>query len=488
MTSPAKEKIKILICTHSAALHSGLSETTRNIFIPLLQKYKDKYEIHQLGYFHHAAPEQIPWPIYPTKVVSTPHGPRPMDEDRYGQVSFDEIVARVQPDIVFGYGDMWHFEHMLNSPLRNSYRMMCYYTIDGQPYFGQLHADNSTDWGKKLLKADEIAVITHFGKEVLQRGCKELENVDIKVVNHPLDMSRYNVLNEEQKLKVRDRTMPKQMSRNCFIAGFVGKNQFRKQNYKLWEISHYVIYGDYIECLDCKEITIKEWNHTTRTIKDPDKYPGELDKITMYSHDYRYEHCWHCKSKNIKPGVPQPNFYLWTHTDRNEPGYNPDFHERMWKIQNNCITTSGLGPLVGVKSKDLALLMSSWDCMLYPSGGEGNGNPAQEALACGVPVVYSDYSSHSEFCHFGGLPIRCTYQPEMANGIQRAVVDTGHAVKQLISLIRDPKLKNSLGVRGRLHVSQFSIPNLVDVWDQIFVGMMQKPLPINSQSIYSTIV
>lgn len=481
-------KTKILICSHSAALHSGLSETVRHIFIPLLQKYNDKYEVHQLGYFHHAVVEQVPWPIYATKVQNTPNGPQPVHEDRYGQISFDEIVANIKPDIVVGYGDMWHFEHMLNSPLRNSYRLLCYYTIDGQPYFGHLNADDSTEWGKKLQKADQIAVITHFGKEVLQRGNKELKDVDIKVVNHPLDMNRYPVLNDKQKAEVRAKTLPKQMSKNGFVMGFVGKNQFRKQNHKLWEILHYMVYGDYIECNDCQEVTIKEWNHSTRATKDPDKYPGELDKITMYDHSYRYDHCWHCKSKNIVAGVPRPDFYLWLHMAKDDPGYHPDLHERMWKVQNNCVYTQGIHGLSGVKAADLALLMSSWDCMIYPSGGEGNGNPAQECLAAGVPVVYSDYSSHSEFCQFGGLPIRCSYQPEIIHGIQRAVVDTSHAVKQLLKLVRDPQLKKVLGTKGRLHVSQFSIPHIVDTWDMIFSDMMKKPLPINSQNIYSTII
>lgn len=482
------KKIKILICTHSAALHSGLSETTRHIFIPLLNKYKDKYDIHQLGYFHFGAVEQVPWPIYQTKMMQTPQGPQPNMDDRYGQLSFDEIVNNIKPDIVFGYGDMWHFEHMLNSPLRNSYRMLCYYTIDGQPYFGHLNADNSTDWGTKLLKADEVVVLSHFGKEVLERGNKELKDKNIKVMYHPLNMSRYPILTDQQRNEVRDKIMPKDVSRNAFLCGWLGKNQFRKQNYKLWEIAHYIIHGDYIECNDCKEVTVKEWNHTTRETKDPDKYPGELDKITMYTPEYRYEYCWHCKSKNIKLGIANPNFYMWFHMAKDDPGYNPDLQERIWKIQNNCIYTKEVRGLTGVKSSDLALLLMAWDCMLYPSGGEGFGNPAAECLAAGTPVVYSDYSSHSEFCKFGGLPIRCTYQPELAHAIMRAAVDTGHGVKQVLQLVRDEKLRKHLGTRGKMHMCEYDAQHLVDAWDMIFTNLMNKPVPLQSNSLYTTVI
>ena len=483
-----KKKIKILICTHSAALHSGLSETTRHIFIPLLQKFKDKYDVHQLGYFHFKAVEPVPWPIYPTKVIQTPQGTHPDNNDRYGQLSFDEVVANVKPDIVFGYGDMWHFEHMLSSPLRNSYRLLCYYTIDGQPYFGHLHKDGSTDWGKKLLKADQTIVLSHFGKEVLTRGNQELKDSDIKVMYHPLDMNRYPVLSDKDKADIKDKILPKHISRKAFICGWLGKNQFRKQNYKLWEIAHYIIHGDYIKCNACDRVTTKEYNHSTRATKDPDKFPGELDKITMYSSEYRYEHCWHCKSKDIVVGKANPDFYMWFHMSKEDPGYNPDLHENMWNISQQCIYTKEISGLSGVKTNDLARLIGSWDCMLYPSGGEGFGNPLAECLAAGTPVVYSDYSSHSEFAKFGGLPIRCTYQPEIMHGIQRAAVDTNDAVRQMLRLIEEPELKKTLGMRGKIHMSQYAIPHMVDVWDNIFEEMIQKPLPIDNNKIYTTIV
>lgn len=484
------KKIKILICSHSAALHTGLSETQRNIFIPLISKYKDKYDIVQLGYFHFAQQgEPIPWPIYRTKVQKTPQGDRPVTEDSYGQLSFNQIVAEQKPDIVFGYGDMWHFEHMLTSPLRNTYRFLSYYTIDGQPYFGNsLDVDGNTEWGPKLSKADEIVVLSHFGKEVLLRGNKEIKDRDISVMYHPIDMSRYPVLTDNQISDIRSKILPKHINSNAFICGWVGKNQFRKQNYRLWEITHYMVYGDYIKCNTCKRVTVKEWNHTTRAVKDPDKYPGELDRIRSYHPDYRYDYCWHCKSTDISPGKPNPNFYLWLHMDKNEPGYSCNLHENMWRVNNNCVYTNNLKGLTGVKSRDLALLISSWNCMLYPSGGEGYGNPAAEAMASGIPIVYSDYSSHAEFCKFGGLPIRATFQPEIANGIQRAVIDVNHAVEQMLSLTESKELCKKLGEDGRRFMTQYDLHHMVDAWDHIFTNLYNRPLPVDSNKLFSTVL
>jgi glycosyltransferase involved in cell wall biosynthesis len=408
--------------------------------------------------------------------------------DRYGQLSFDEVVSNIKPDIVFGYGDMWHFDHMLSSPLRNSFRLLCYYTIDGQPYFGHLNKDNTTEWGKKLLKADEIVVLSHFGKEVLERGNTELKDKDIKVMYHPLDMQRYPNRSDKDIMDIREKVLPKHIPRKAFIAGWLGKNQFRKQNYKLWEITHYIVHGDYIRCRSCDRITIKEYNHTTRETKDPDKYPGELDKITMYDEKYRYKECWHCKSVDIVKGKPNKDFYMWFHMAKDDPGYNPDLHENMWNITDRCMYTKQVSGLTGVASKDLAALISSWDIMLYPSGGEGFGNPLAESLAAGTPAVYSNYSSHAEFAKFGGLPIKCTYQPELMHGIQRAAVDTNDAVRQVLRMIEEPRLRKELSIKGRLHMAQYNIPHMVDTWDQILTSMVSQPLPINSNKIYTTVV
>lgn len=485
----AEKKTKILICTHSAAMHSGLSETTRHIFIPLLQKYGDKYEIHQLGYFNFGKPcEKIPWPIYTTKVDQTPQGARPDLNDRYGQMSFDNVVEKVKPDIVFGYGDMWHFEHMLNSPQRNSYRMLCYYTIDGQPYFGHIDQNGDTSWGKNLTRADQVVVLSHFGKEVLLNGCPEIKDTNIKVMYHPMDMNRYPALNEQQKLELKDKLLPKHISRKAFVAGWLGKNQFRKQNYKLWETAHYVIHGDYIRCNDCDRVTIKEYNHTCRRPKDPDKYPGELDKITMYDRNYRYKECWHCKSTNIVEGTPNKDFYMWFHMSKEDPGYNADLQENMWRVKDHCIYTKNIKGLSGVAAKDVAMLLASWDCMLYLSGGEGFGNPLAEALAAGTPCVFSDYSSHAEFGQFGGLPVRCTYIPELHHGIQRSIVDTNDSVRQILRMIEEPETKAALGQKGRQHMSKFAIPHMVDAWHNILQDVAQRPLPIESDKLHPAII
>lgn len=474
------DKIKILLCTDSAGLPSGLAETTRNIFIPLLQKYPNKYHLEQLGFFHFLAKDPVPWQIHATKLMQTPQGLQPDMNDKYGEISFNEIVRKVQPHIVMGYGDMWHFNHLIASPFRNTYRLLTYYTIDGQPYFGHIHQDNSTDWGKQLTKVDQLVVLSHYGRDVLKRSCKELVDKEILVRYHPLNMSKFPARTPEQKMELRSSIMPPIVAKDSFVMGWMGRNQFRKQNYKLWEFLHYMVFGDYIECRACNRITLKEWDHSARATRDS-------SELTLYDKGYSYDYCWHCLSKNVIAGQPNDKFYLWLHMPRNDPGYNIELHERIWNVGNRCLYTNAIDANRGISREDVNGILASWDAMYYPSGGEGFSNPCFEAMAAGIPIVFSDYSSHAEFSRFGGLPVRvANYTPEIHHGINRAAVDTNHAIEQTLKLIRNQGLARQLGDRGRLYASQYDVGHMVDTWDHIFTKMMEKPLPMAGNVMYST--
>lgn len=475
-------KIKILISTDSAALTSGLANTTRNIFIPLLRKYPDKYEIHQLGFFHFNPTIPVPWPIYQTKTRVNPNGSTELDiDDKYGEKSFDEIVSSVKPDIVFGYGDLWHFAPTINSVHRNSYRLINYYTVDGQPYVGH-YVDNgaSTTWGQALDKSDLIISLSNFGKQTLLRSCPELKDKSIKVMYHSMQMNKYRILTPSDKEKVRHEVLGKILGdKQNFICGFVGRNQFRKQNYKLWELCHYMVHGDYIECNDCKRITTKEWDHSARKTRD-------ISELTIYDPGYDYSYCWHCKSGNITNGIPNPKFYLWMHTPKDDPGYHIDLQRIMWNVQSNCIYTPKDNQYIS--DDDLIKIMQCFDIGYYPSGGEGFGNFSAELLACGIPMVYSNYSAHGEICSKGGLPVRVSYIPEIFHGIQRAVVDNNHAVEQVLKLYRNPVLRTNLGLAGANFINNFDINIMVDVWDSIFSETMNKRLPIKNRELIGGIL
>lgn len=57
---------------------------------------------------------------------------------------------------------------------------------------------------------------------------------------------------------------------------------------------------------------------------------------------------------------------------------------------------------IELQKYELGRLYTMADAFLWPSRGEGFGLPPLEALACGVPVVATDHSSHTEFLKENG--------------------------------------------------------------------------------------
>ena len=200
-------KTKILISTDSTVLHTGLAETTRLIFHTLLDKYPDQYEISQIGLFHSNPVVQPRWQIFPTKVDRQPNGTFSFKgEDKYGQQTFPEVVQKVNPDIVFGFGDPWYVLHMCNNPLIKNYGLVLYLTFDGTPYSEKSDAP--------LLKnADKLVIMSEFGKDIAQRCKPGLEEKDIEVMYSPADVERYKPLDEAEKIELRKRMLPPWMKK-----------------------------------------------------------------------------------------------------------------------------------------------------------------------------------------------------------------------------------------------------------------------------------
>ena len=58
----------------------------------------------------------------------------------------------------------------------------------------------------------------------------------------------------------------------------------------------------------------------------------------------------------------------------------------------NVVPVSG-----ALSTSDMALLYNNYDAMIFPSRAEGWGLPLIEAIACGLPVISTYYSGHSEY-------------------------------------------------------------------------------------------
>lgn len=293
-------KTKILISTDSHTIHTGLAETTRLIFYPLLDKYGDQYELHQIGLFNTNPVTPPRWPIYPTRVEKNPNGSnRFREQDRYGQETFPEVVSKLKPDIVFGYGDPWYVQHMAKNSNIKDYALVLYLTYDGTPY-----PPNDQEW---LKNADKFVTLSHFSKHVIKSCMPQLDESKVDVMYSPADVHRFCPPSEEERASLRKNAFPGHIPQDAFVMGWIGRNQWRKQVWKPYEVLHYLNSGGYFVCEDCGEITPIDWDPgaqefldgTGRTLASP---PG-----------FEFDHCIHCKSSNIKRAEPLKDIFLWSH-------------------------------------------------------------------------------------------------------------------------------------------------------------------------------
>jgi len=76
-----------------------------------------------------------------------------------------------------------------------------------------------------------------------------------------------------------------------------------------------------------------------------------------------------------------------------------------------------------IPSIDIALLMNTASCLVYPSFYEGFGLPPLEAMACGCPVVVSNISSLPETCGDAVYYVDPYNVNSITDGIHKVVTD-----------------------------------------------------------------
>jgi glycosyltransferase involved in cell wall biosynthesis len=117
-----------------------------------------------------------------------------------------------------------------------------------------------------------------------------------------------------------------------------------------------------------------------------------------------------------------------------------------------------------VPDDDLVYLYNRAEALAQPSLLEGFGLPAVEAMACGVPVVYSRAGSLPEVVGDAGLDVDPTDVDALAAAIRR--------------LLGDPALRRDLGGRALRRAGRFtwaeSARALLDCFDEFETGRTRR--------------
>ena len=115
----------------------------------------------------------------------------------------------------------------------------------------------------------------------------------------------------------------------------------------------------------------------------------------------------------------------------------------------------------GLSREGLAALYNAADIYVSTTGGEGFGLTLAESLACGTPVIVTDWAADAEVTGDGGVlipPLGDTYgEPVRYHsdyGMDFALPDPRAFADATIDLLARPKRRRELGVNGRLHVQR----------------------------------
>jgi len=444
METEQSDKPKILICGYAADNHTSFGSQIREVWTRLLRT--GKYEIVQQGWFKMKEIESVPWKIIPTNTNFDPQGNRkPIEQDKWGAQSFPGLCNQLKPDIVWTLADVYMVEHM--SFLRNQlgYKYIQYLEIDGTPTPLRY---------EKTLNAAELSIVSsEFGADAVE----DLTGVKPAMIYHGVDNNIFHPYAEDKKQKLREAVNPDIL--DSFIIGWVGKDQTRKNPWNLFETIYYLKTGNYINCNSCDRVTRGIYNRQKRSIAS---IPTE---------------CKYCKSTDVSPGESIEDLRLWMHAyNQANIGWDFNLHRDMWGLGNTVIFTSKLTQDSGLKTSEMSDLYNMFDLFVSLSGGEGFGIPLIEAQACGLPVVYTDYTAQPEISKKGGLSVDCELYPEPISSIDRGFIDINHAIKQIYSLYKNKELYKTLSSNGRIDMlSRFDHDLLATQHHELIQQVVSRP-------------
>lgn len=185
---------------------TGFARVTENV----LDKLKDKYEIHVLGCNWHGdyTPLQEVYKLYP---ASNRFQQAPFGEDR-----IREMVANIRPDVVFTMNDIWiineQFKRIADLRDELKFKFVGYYPMDSYEWYGAL-MDTINDW-------DAAICYTEFGaQETINAGCKK----PVSVIPHGVTQGQFSPGDKAEARKKLG------LNPDDFIVFNGNRNQFRKR-------------------------------------------------------------------------------------------------------------------------------------------------------------------------------------------------------------------------------------------------------------------
>jgi len=487
-------KKRILFVGEASFLNTGFSTYYRELLPRLVAT--GKYEIAELGSYAAQNDPRVQefiagrWKFYgvmPSNEEENkafqqncphPRG-RGQNTNQFGEYKFSHVVADFKPDIVVDIRDWWMLEFQERNVFRPWFKWIVMPTVDAEP--------QQEEWIQSYENANMVLAYSDYGIDALRRQSSLATNGKRKMKIFPQPM-RPGV--DIHSFKPADKKAIREhwnLATDIPIIGTVMRNQSRK------------LYPDLIDAFAFMKNKYKGESRVDKAVLLIHScWPDNLHSYDYPRHIYRLErYDWMPNhKKGIRGDVLQS---LYCHACK-QPSVT--FAMNLWgrPIQEGrvkmpcsyCGKTEASPPntSLGFNREDLARLYNLMDLYVQCSICEGDGMPIQEAKACGVPTLVTDYTamrekgrypSYSHFeenkinektytCHLGGDVInvqRYYYEPETS--CKRALPDIADLARKMRDMICDTDRLEKLSREARQCVeTNYDWEQLWKQWEFVF--------------------
>lgn len=345
----------------------------------------------------------------------------------YGHELIDKIVQEEKPDIYLGVEDIWAFSGFNKKEWWNKVHCVIHTTLDSLPILPEA-----------VSMAPDIKnyfVWASFAEKALHK----LDHKHVKTIHGILDTNNFYKLSKEKRITLRK----KFNLSDCFVVGFVFRNQLRKSVPNI--LDGFNLFKAENPKANAKLLLHTHWSEgwdIPRLMKEKGIYKEDI--VTTYF-------CKKCKQYDIA------NF---TGQDINCSNCSAERTVQTTNISN------------GVNESQLNEIYNLMDVYCHPFTSGGQEIPIQEAKLTELVTLATNYSCGEDSCteQSGGFPLDWVEYREPGTQFIKATTRPKSISKQLRKVfLMKPNKKVELGKQARKYViDNYSAGVVGKKFDELF--------------------
>lgn len=409
---------KILFHSNHSKAFTGFGKNCKNILLHLHST--GKYEIIEacngMVKFHPAL-SKLPWKCIGTlpddqeKLKQLNKDPNMARAAGYGAETIDDLIKEFKPDVYIGVEDIWAFNGYWKRNWWNKTNCMIWTTLDSEPIL------------PLAIEAAPFIKNFYVWASFAERELKKLGHDQVKTLRGAVRTDSFFKIPAEKRLALRKKFF---IDTNCFLIGFVFRNQLRKSVPNL--LDGFLDFVKRNPESNAKLLLHTHWGEgwdITRLTKEKGIESSRI--LTTY-------YCSSCKQYEIKPFQGQ---------------------KLDCKFCGSKESQSTTNAQSGVSEKQLNEIYNLMDVYCHPFTSGGQEIPIQEAKLAELVTLVTNYScgEDTSSTECGSFPLDWAEYREPGTQFIKASTYSSSISKQLNKVFKmKPAKRDKMGKIGRKFV------------------------------------